>query len=88
MFLSNRKESDGTHKAPVSSLDNAAETHIQSFGSCVTQLVAVDYSQVNRGSSFSSALLKDKENVCYVKRGKQSVYLVRLGVHVLYGTCT
>lgn len=33
-------------------------------------LVAVGYSQLNTGSSFSSALIKDKGNVCYVKAGK------------------
>lgn len=30
-------------------------------------------SQVNTGSSFSWPLLKGKENVCYVRRGKQSI---------------
>lgn len=33
-------------------------------------LVAVDYSQLNTGSSFSSALSKDNENLGYVKAGK------------------
>lgn len=46
MFLSNRKESDGTHRLPeslMSSPDNATETHTQGFGSHVTQLFAVDH---------------------------------------------
>lgn len=33
-------------------------------------LVAVGYSQLNTGSSFSSALNKDNKNDCYVKAGK------------------
>lgn len=54
------------------------------LGAVSPTLVAVGYSQLNTGSSFSSALNKDNKNHCYVKAGKQSIYLFKLCVYTVH----
>lgn len=76
MFLSDRKESAGSHRLLCPECLRSIMQLRPTFRVWEAMLPSwwlLTTSQVNTGSSLSQPLLKDKENVCYVRRGKQSI---------------